>query len=97
MKINKFFNNLNIFFVGIGGISMSGLAKISLENGARVSGSDISTNDEITRLQAQGVVVFGNHSAKNITSDINLVVYSGAISTSNPELVRAKELNIKTT
>ena len=50
MKINKFFNNLNIFFVGIGGISMSGLAKISLENGARVSGSDISTNDEITRL-----------------------------------------------
>ncbi|MDY5677087.1 MAG: UDP-N-acetylmuramate--L-alanine ligase [Eubacteriales bacterium] len=96
MKINKFFNNLNIFFVGIGGISMSGLAKISLENGARVSGSDISTNDEITRLQAQGVVVFGNHSAKNITSDINLVVYSGAISTSNPELVRAKELNIKT-
>lgn len=86
--------NLNVFMIGIGGISMSGLAKIVLSLGGRVSGSDISDSAMLKDLSDLGVKTFKGHSENNITSDIDLVVYSGAIHNDNVEMIRAKELGI---
>ncbi len=80
----------NIHFVGIGGISMSALAHLSLHLGYNVSGSDISINEEVDKLQRIGVGVAIGHKKENIDTSIELVVYSGAISRDNPELKEAK-------
>lgn len=74
---------------------MSALAEIMLEEGIKVSGSDRSTSHIIKKLQASGANVCIGHDSKNIGNDIDLVVYTSAISDSNPELLRARELNIK--
>lgn len=95
MKMTSNFKFNNIFFVGIGGISMSGLCKISHNLGAKVSGSDISYNEEIAKLRALNIKVFSTHSKSNINKDIDLVVYSGAINNQNPEILEAKRLGIK--
>ncbi len=85
----------NIFFVGIGGISMSALATFCKKQGANVSGSDNTPSAIISNLKKLGIKVFLKHKAKNITG-ADLVVYSGAIKQSNPELLEAKRLNILT-
>ena len=74
---------------------MSGLAKLSFNQGATILGSDISNNEEVVKLKKFGIKVYSNHSASNITKDINLVVYSGAIKYDNTEILRAKELGIE--
>lgn len=97
MKRISNFVGLKVYFIGIGGISMSGLAKIMLSQGAIVSGSDISTNQlEVHKLRALGVKINDAHLPENITTDIDLVVYNSAIKEDNLELKRAKVLNIKT-
>lgn len=88
------FKDLNIFFVGIGGISMSALTHFCCKFGAVVSGSDATINTEIKKLNKFGIKTFIGHRADNITKNIDLVVYTGAISEDNPELIKAKELNI---
>lgn len=95
----KKFDNLSkmhIFFVGIGGISMSGLAKLILSFGAKVTGSDLAHSKEIDTLKSLGVKIFSAHNESNISENIDLVVYSGAIHDSNPELQKARNLNIAT-
>lgn len=84
-----------IHFIGIGGISMSGLAEILLENGFKVSGSDMKASTIIEKLIKQGAEVFIGHDENNI-KDVDLVVYTAAVSEDNPELLKAKELNIPT-
>ena len=94
----KKYNNLyglRVHFIGIGGISMSGLASIVLSRGGFVQGSDLNSNKEIDRLVSMGACFLGNHDEKNIDKSIDLVVYSSAISSDNPELKRSKDLNIK--
>ena len=85
----------HIYFIGIGGISMSALAEIMLEEGIKVSGSDRSDSKIIKNLQTSGAHIHINHDPKNIRGDIDLVVYTSAIPDDNPELLRAKELNIE--
>lgn len=85
--------NKKIHFIGIGGISMSGLAAILLKNGYRVSGSDMKESEITNRLKDKGAEIFLGHSAKNIY-DVNLVVYTAAVANDNPELVFAKENKI---
>lgn len=85
----------HIFFIGIGGISMSALAEIMLEEGIKVSGSDRNTSKIIKKLQKSGARIYINHDSKNISDDIDLIVYTSAISNDNPELLRAKELDIE--
>lgn len=85
----------HIYFIGIGGISMSALAEIMLEEGIEVSGSDRNTSKIIKKLQTSGAKIYINHDSKNISDDIDLIVYTSAISNDNPELLRAKELNIE--
>lgn len=82
-----------VHFVGIGGISMSALAEILLENGFSVSGSDMKNSPIVDKLINSGAEFYLGHNESNI-KEADLVVYTAAISSDNPELIRAKELNI---
>ncbi len=88
LKIKK------IHFIGIGGIGISAIARMFSLEGKIVSGSDQSVGlvtEELTKL---GIEVFIGHCASQIPLDVDLVVYTIAIPVSNPELAKAKELNI---
>ena len=90
----NFNHPIHIHFIGIGGISMSGLAHILLDRGFTVSGSDMRQSALTKELEDSGATVFYSHMPSNITKDIDTVVYTAAISDSNPELVTAKKLNL---
>lgn len=83
-----------IHFIGIGGISMSGLAEILLEHGYAVTGSDSHNSKIIEKLISKGALINIGHNGKNVEG-ANIVVYTAAISKDNPELLRAQELNLK--
>jgi len=87
--------SIKIHFIGIGGISMSGLAEILLEHGYKVSGSDMKASQKTESLARKGAEIFIGHDKENIR-DKDLIVYTAAISENNPELAGAKELNIPT-
>ena len=84
-----------VHFIGIGGAGMSGLARISLSHAITVSGSDAKDSSVVKALQALGATIATTHEAPNVDG-ADLVVYSTAISTNNPELMRAHELNLLT-
>lgn len=81
-------------FVGIGGIGMSGLAKIALERGFTVSGSDLSPSPLLDLLQQKGAAISIGHQKRNMPDGATLV-YSTDISSDNPEIVQAKEQGSK--
>jgi len=83
----------HVHFVGVGGIGMSGLAEIlrTLEFG--VSGSDLKPNDITRRLETLGVKIHEGHRAENVAG-ADVVVYSSAITPQNPEIARARALEI---
>ncbi len=80
---------IHIHFIGIGGISMSGLAEILLKEGFTVSGSDSKESPLTQKLESEGAHIFYGQRAENITDGIDCVVYTAAISRSNPELIEA--------
>lgn len=84
----------HIYFIGIGGISMSALARILVQKGINVSGSDIKESELTKKLEGEGIEVKYTQVAENITPDIDHVVYTAAISKDNPEFKKAQELNI---
>ncbi len=92
----NFNSPIHIYFIGIGGISMSGLAEILLSEGFRISGSDRTPSPLTHMLEEQGAVVHYGQQAENITADIDLIVYTSAIRPDNPELSTAGRLNIPT-
>lgn len=92
-KLEIFKNKLKIHFVGIGGVSMSAIAKYCRLVGVNVSGSDVKRSESITRLSELGVKIFIGHKAENVLG-ASAVVYNGAIDKDNAEIVQAKELNI---
>ena len=83
-----------VYFMGIGGISMSGLAEILLQENFQVSGSDISESDIVKSLRACGATVNIGQIAENIQDDIDLVVYTAAISKDNPEFLEVQRRGI---
>ena len=83
-------NSKNIFFIGIGGISMSALARISLLRGYGVGGSDRSEGALIDSLLSMGIKVYRGHDASHLDG-YDAVVYTVAISEENPEYLAAKE------
>ena len=85
--------NKKIHFIGIGGISMSGLAEILIKNGYTVSGSDMKSSHITNKLKEEGAEIYIGHDGDNI-KDVDLVVYTAAISFENPEYIKSKELNI---
>ena len=80
------FNNpIHVHFIGIGGISMSGLAEILLKAHFKISGSDAKSSDIIDNLISMGAIINIGQSAGNITDNIDLVVYTAAVHEDNPE------------
>lgn len=82
-----------IHFVGIGGIGMSGIAELLLNQGYRVSGSDLKESDTTRRLVELGGEVHIGHQAENIT-EVDVVVTSTAVKSDNPEVVEAQRQHV---
>ncbi len=83
----------SVYFIGIGGINMSSLAHITYTEGYRVGGSDRTATALTERLAREGIEVFYGHDASHV-EDYDAVVYTVAISSDNPEYVRAIERGI---
>ena len=73
-----------VHFIGIGGSGMSGLARIAISHGIKVSGSDASDSSVLDALRALGAEIFIGHKGENVTG-ADLIVYSNAIKSINPE------------
>ncbi|MCM8819534.1 MAG: UDP-N-acetylmuramate--L-alanine ligase [Candidatus Omnitrophica bacterium] len=89
--MKDFANIKNIYFIGIGGIGMSGLAILLKDKGFNVRGSDIKESYTVDMLRKDGIKVYIGHNPQNLTADIDLVIYSSAIKEDNPELIEAKK------
>ena len=85
---------IHIHFIGIGGISMSGLAEVLLDRGFIVSGSDAKESPLTLHLINMGATIQYGQCAENITDGIDAVVYTAAIHDDNPELCAAKAKQI---
>ena len=83
-----------IHFVGIGGIGMSGIAEILLDQGFKVAGSDKMLSEITERLETLGAKTFEGHNPENIASDIDALVYSSAVVLDNPEVLEAQRRKI---
>ena len=83
-----------IHFVGIGGIGMSGIAEVLLNLGYSVSGSDLSESDTTERLISLGAHVVVGHDPDHVDKAVDAVVISSAVKFSNPEVARARDLQI---
>ena len=82
-----------VHFIGIGGAGMSGLARIALSHGIKVTGSDVKESTVVIALVALGAEIATSHSAAQVDG-ADVIIYSTAITESNPELQRARELKI---
>lgn len=80
----------HVHFIGIGGISMSGLAEVLMKEGFTVSGSDNKESSLTDHLTNKGAVIFYGQKASNIIDGINVVVYTAAIHEDNEEFMEAK-------
>ncbi|MEM7255839.1 MAG: UDP-N-acetylmuramate--L-alanine ligase [Pseudomonadota bacterium] len=80
-------------FVGIGGVGMGGIAEVMINLGYSVSGSDMSRNALVGRLESLGARVFQGHSAENVEG-VDVVIVSSAIAEDNPEVVAARQNRI---
>ena len=83
-----------IHFVGIGGIGMSGIAEILIDQGFTVSGSDRALSDVTERLRSLGATIYEGHKAENIAPDVDTLVYSSAVVLENPEVLEAQRRKI---
>lgn len=84
----------HIHFIGIGGISMSGLAEICIERGFSVSGSDRSRSHITDKLEAHGAKIYIGHKAENV-SEADLAVHTAAVHEDNPEMAECAARGIK--
>ncbi len=84
-----FKQKLHVHFIGIGGISMSGLAEILLKEGFIISGSDTKESALTQQLESRGAHIYYEQVGRNITTDIDVVIYTAAIGRENPELIEA--------
>jgi UDP-N-acetylmuramate--alanine ligase len=82
-----------VHFIGIGGISMSGLAEILLNEGYSVTGSDAKDSPIIEKLRNMGAKIYINHSEDNVVG-ADLIIYTDAISKDNEELIKALSLGV---
>ncbi len=89
-----FNTKLNVHFIGIGGISMSGLAEILLKAGYKVTGSDMKASEITDKLSDMGALINIGQYASNITDDIDLVIYTAAIKETNEEFAAARDKQI---
>lgn len=90
----KFKNIKKVYFIGIGGIGVSAIAKMMLKLGKEVAGSDVNISEITQDLKSRGVLIYQNHQKENLSKDTDLVIYSPAAPENNPERTQAKKLNI---
>ncbi|OHA84216.1 MAG: hypothetical protein A2937_01745 [Candidatus Yonathbacteria bacterium RIFCSPLOWO2_01_FULL_47_33b] len=83
-------------FIGIGGIGVSAIARMMLERGVLVSGSDRAPSLVTEKLTALGAKIFFGHDAAHLPEKLDLVVYSPAVPDENPELHTARERGVST-
>ncbi|MFZ6033161.1 MULTISPECIES: UDP-N-acetylmuramate--L-alanine ligase [Melioribacter] len=83
----------NVHFVGIGGIGMSGIAEILLNQGFNITGSDLNKTEITDRLESLGIKIYEGHDPANIEG-ADVVVYSSAVNKDNPEVSAAIEKKI---
>ncbi len=91
-KLDLLRQNAHVHFIGIGGISMSGLAEILIKDGYIISGSDIKKSTLTEKLENLGAKIYIGHCKENIKK-ADLIVYTAAIDKSNPEIIEAIRLN----
>ncbi len=94
MKNRALLKKKNLHFVGIGGIGMSGIARVLLEMGYSISGSDVESSGITKKLEELGGKIYHGHKASNLPRNAEVLVYSSSISSSNPELVEARRRKI---
>jgi UDP-N-acetylmuramate--alanine ligase len=82
-----------VHFVGIAGAGMSGIAEVLVNQGFKVSGSDLAENRTTRHLRDLGVEVYKGHQAKQVEG-ADVLVISSAVSSDNPEIAAARELRI---
>ena len=86
------FKDKKIHLIGIGGISMSGIAEILHEKGSNITGSDAAVSKTTKMLQDKGIkIVIGED--ESLVDNADIIVYTAAIADDNKEIIRAKELN----
>lgn len=83
----------HVHFIGIGGIGMSGIARVLLEMGWKVSGSDLKSSSITGALEEMGARIFVGHRSENVAGS-DIVVLSSAIPEENPEYAEARRLNL---
>ena len=89
------FNYKHVHMIGIGGISMSGIAEILVHAGFKVTGSDASDSEIVHNLVSKGIPVTIGHDFDNCQK-ASLVVYTAAIKQNDPELVQARNYHVPT-
>lgn len=90
------YKNKKIHFIGIGGIGMSALARYYKHNESIVSGSDGGESDLLESLKKEDMQVFtGGHNEANVPDDVDMIVYTIAISSDNPELIKSHNIAAK--
>lgn len=87
-------NIKKIHFIGIGGIGVSAIAKLMLQQKKIVSGSDKCNTEIVKKIKQRGAKIFIGHKAQNLAKDIELVVFSPAVPEDNPERQKAEKLKI---
>jgi UDP-N-acetylmuramate--alanine ligase len=95
MQKNFLKDSKKVHFIGIGGIGISAIARMFLLEGKKVSGSDMSDSENISELKKAGAKIFIGHDAKNISKDVDLVIYTIAITEENLEFQQAKKMGVK--
>lgn len=95
MEVN-FENYKNVYFIGIGGIGVSAVAKLMKTMGKKVSGTDIGSSPITESLKKSGIKINSKHHERNVHNKVDLVIHTIAIQEDNPELVKAKKLGIQT-
>ncbi len=93
-KINQLQKGSRIHFIGIGGVSMRGLAEIAVDMGMRVTGSDRADSDSVQKLRKMGAEVFIGHKKEQVKG-ADLAVHTAAVHTDNPEMQGAVEYGIR--
>lgn len=94
LNISDIANGATIHFIGIGGISMSGLAQVALRRGFKITGSDRSESEITKKLTGLGACVYIGHEGKNVNG-ASLVVHTAAVHDDNPEMIEARAQGIR--
>lgn len=87
---------MKVHFIGIGGIGLSALARFLKNDGHEVCGSDMKSTPITKELEKEGIKVSCPQDASNISDDLDLVIYSAAVTDENPELIESRLKQIRT-